>query len=792
MFKPDPEMIIQIWGRDYRFCALPGSPSSLFMLEGRRARVFKILNDAGTAFALKVFKEEYRDPHIRGVCEAMTGLSSLPGMKACARAVITRENSPDITSEFPHLEFSVIMPWMDGAPWSAWVLKKKPVTRSVSIGLARHFLTVMGILEEKNLAHGNLSGSNIMVTPQLETALVGLEHIYMPKIEKAGVISPFLPGYGKAGAAFIARGPLMDRFPASIIVAELLGFSCHAVPRNAWKESFFADDEIGKENERFFLLRDALASQWGKATANLFERAWFSSSPQECPCFAEWLDCLRRTSAYSAETAREKDSSSGYPLTNEALPLPSRHEIEPADESRPSVSSVLPPLASPSRHEIGPADEGSHPQAEGALLQPEGKGTYALSGRPASQEERQRSREMTRAHEKSQTTGGEGEKPRDNATRNIAVQDKTIDVPHGKSVVPHAIELSAGAISAVTGMDTARRYRAAPPTRAGIPSPERKSVRKILMIAITIVVVASVISGLTIPGFFVGPRWFRGKEMPTQVVKRYLQEVEARNAQSMVECMSPQYLKECYMKHVEGYGGIDEGDRNALKELVIWLNEEELQRLASLTIAGIIEREKIGFEFKEIESIESLEGEKAYVSLVSGSINIFFGDYHTDYALDSSSESIVFELEKDGLEWKLAECPINFLDPAWPGKRADIIKCEEVCRTFLQSLHDKDLNAYLSTLSSESRVFDSEMAGELGFGSVEEFVNEVVFLPDIVFEGIKFDTEVEWNKAVVSMKEGAVTKTLSFFDEQEQERMDDVSFALVREGGQWKIRFSSI
>ena len=297
MFQPNVGDSLTINERDYRFEPHPLTLRIPYGQEGRQAVVYKMTGD-GQSWALKVFKPKYRRPYLVGVSKRIVAYANLPGMEACRREVMTPGKSLELLKTFPDLAYAALMPWIDGPTWAEVVLAGTPLEPTTCFNLARSFLEVLVALEESGLSHGDLSGVNIIL-PLLAggdgVALVDLEQLYSPGAERPEVLPQSSPGYGFPGAGSPAWSPLTDRYPGSILLAEMLCFCDAAVTRAAWGESFFNPEELGAETERFRLLEGALRDYYGSEMASLFRRDWTVHVIDDCSPFAEWMIHLPET-----------------------------------------------------------------------------------------------------------------------------------------------------------------------------------------------------------------------------------------------------------------------------------------------------------------------------------------------------------------------------------------------------------------------------------------------------------------------------------------------------------------
>jgi len=307
MFQPDVGLALKINGLKYIIAGHPATPKLPYGQEGKQAIVFKVDDEAGNAYALKVFKPRYRKPYLVTLTERMQVYSDLIGMEVCRRKIISPLEHSDLLKDFPDLAYAVLMPWIEGPTWAEKLLSRKPIMMEDSLYLARYFLRIMISLEEKGLSHGDLSGMNVMI-PYFSggegISLVDVEQLYIPGMEKPEVLAGQSPGYSFPDASALSWGPYSDRFAGSVILAEILCFCEKDIVKASWGESYFAPDEMGQDCRRYQLVEETLSRKYGKETASIFRRAWFASQPESCPSFAEWY-------IYLPEKARETEAPEG-------------------------------------------------------------------------------------------------------------------------------------------------------------------------------------------------------------------------------------------------------------------------------------------------------------------------------------------------------------------------------------------------------------------------------------------------------------------------------------------------
>jgi DNA-binding beta-propeller fold protein YncE len=282
-----------IGGRRYTFSAHPGAPRVAFGQEGRSAVVYQLVDDGGGRHALKVFRQQYRVPRIAEGAQRLRPFSTLPGMAVCERTVLTTESERGLLEAHPELLFAVQMPWADGRTWHDLLLSREPLDAPQSLRLATALVEVLAGLEERGLAHCDLSGPNVVFDiPTGSATLVDVEDLYGPSAPRPEQLPAGSDGYAHCTGPAGVWGPEADRFAAAVLLAEILGWSNERVRRHAVGERYFARDELQRDSDRLVVLVQALASDWSGDIASAFQRAWRSASLVQCPALAEWRELV--------------------------------------------------------------------------------------------------------------------------------------------------------------------------------------------------------------------------------------------------------------------------------------------------------------------------------------------------------------------------------------------------------------------------------------------------------------------------------------------------------------------
>lgn len=300
LFAPQANDAITIGQTLYRFAEHPALPQGMgfpYGQEGRAATVYQLRDDAGNHQALKVFKFQYRKPALFSQAESLAPFVVLPGLLVCRRTVLTADHHTELVETFPALEYGALMPWIEGRTWLEIVQSRVPFVEEQSRKMAEAFLFLMAGLEERQVAHGDISGANLILCGR-ENALgtlqlVDVEQLYAPSLSRPAELLGGSPGYAHHRSDAGLWQADMDRFAGAIILAEMLGWCDPRVCKLAVGETYFAENELQQESERRTLLHQVLVEHWGNRVGDLFTRAWESDELAHCPTFSEWRGALQ-------------------------------------------------------------------------------------------------------------------------------------------------------------------------------------------------------------------------------------------------------------------------------------------------------------------------------------------------------------------------------------------------------------------------------------------------------------------------------------------------------------------
>ncbi|AET60483.1 membrane protein involved in bacteriocin uptake [Paenibacillus terrae HPL-003] len=304
-FQPNPGDELIINDTAYVVGRHPAAPGLAYAQAGRQGIVYQLNAKSGEpheAKALKVFFPKFRIPAMVYQSEHMEAYGDIPGLQVCKRDVLTPERNGSLIAEQPDLLYAVLMPWIHGTTWFDCLTAQQQLEASDSLALARALAGIGSAMEQKGLAHCDLSAPNVMLPffsevelPEGTSAveLVDVEQMYSTKMDRPDALLAGSPGY--AAHRTVHSGlwsAYADRFAGAIIIGEMLGWSDRVVVDKAWGESYFDQHEMQTPCERYYILRKSLESRWGSKLVELFSRAWDSQDLSSCPTFGEWLVVL--------------------------------------------------------------------------------------------------------------------------------------------------------------------------------------------------------------------------------------------------------------------------------------------------------------------------------------------------------------------------------------------------------------------------------------------------------------------------------------------------------------------
>jgi tetratricopeptide (TPR) repeat protein len=313
-FQPNVGDVLSLDEVEYRIAEHPGAPGIAYGQEGRQGIVYKLAaapvgeapvgeapspapgeGRGGGDRALKVFKPRYRLPGLVALADHIGSFATLSGLEVCRRSVLTPRRQGSLLHEHPDLVYAVVMPWIAGPTWMEVMLDKRELSAEQSLELARALVEVLVALEQRSMAHCDLSGPNVLLPglvgdgARSSVALVDVEQMYAPGLEKPELLPGGSLGYAQHRTATEGLWESKaDRYAGAVLVAEMLGWCDERVRQAAWGENYFDPQEMQTESERAQALGAVLRERWGTGAAGLFERAWRSETLGDCATFGEW------------------------------------------------------------------------------------------------------------------------------------------------------------------------------------------------------------------------------------------------------------------------------------------------------------------------------------------------------------------------------------------------------------------------------------------------------------------------------------------------------------------------
>lgn len=287
-FQPTPDQTLIIGSLAYYFTEHPGAPGMVYGQEGRRAVVYQLVGEDGSYQALKVFKPRFRLPSMVTIAEKLAPYAALPGLQACRRVVLTGSQHPNLLAQYPDLTYAVLMPWVEGRTWQEIVVSKVSTAPEEALKMVRSLAGVLMIMEERGLAHCDLAGPNLIISPENNAVLVDLEEMYGPGFLQPEILPSGSSGYAHKTAVSGLWKSQADRYAGAILLAEMLGWCDARIRQQSWGESYFKPEEVQTKCSRYNTLHRVLQVLWGERIIELLDRAWQSDSLADCPTFAEW------------------------------------------------------------------------------------------------------------------------------------------------------------------------------------------------------------------------------------------------------------------------------------------------------------------------------------------------------------------------------------------------------------------------------------------------------------------------------------------------------------------------
>lgn len=331
IFQPSVNDKIRINNRTYRVAEHPSSPGLEipFGQEGRQGCVYQLLSEEqeGEVLAIKVFKQNFRAPFIVYQSDRIRSYSEIEGLRVCDRTVIIPEKDYELLAQHSDLLYAAVMPWIQGPTWYDILTGETGLSRKQSLDIVRSTVKVLSAMEQRGLAHCDLSAPNILIPGLVESnqssspfavELVDVEQMYGPGLEKPDVLTGGSPGYASHRAINDSLwNKYADRFAGGILLSEMLAWSIDEARAASWGDSYFDPNEIQMDTERYHIMYRLLKENWGVPIAELFSRTWKSEDPVHCPTFGDWFIAIMSASeaviagAPSSEKNQTGEISSG-------------------------------------------------------------------------------------------------------------------------------------------------------------------------------------------------------------------------------------------------------------------------------------------------------------------------------------------------------------------------------------------------------------------------------------------------------------------------------------------------
>lgn len=284
-----------------------------FARQGRKSRVFKLDGPDGT-YALKTFYRGFSLPEYATLTPALAAFGDMPGLRTCRRRLIDPDEAASIGE--PGLAYAVLMPWIEGVSWAGVVEGRYPMSAPSCRGLTSQTANVLAALEDRGLAHADVSSTNLIITntdagPGIE--LIDVEDMYHESLGSLPYVPDGSPGYAHPrNQGRGCRNRFGDRFAGGILLAEMLVWPEPAVRACAADVSVFEPDELCHGGPKFTLVRDLLQARSAEV-ARLFERIWDSPGQSGCPRLTEWASAIEALVATEVLAPSERPHATAVP-----------------------------------------------------------------------------------------------------------------------------------------------------------------------------------------------------------------------------------------------------------------------------------------------------------------------------------------------------------------------------------------------------------------------------------------------------------------------------------------------
>ena len=289
IFSPRANEAIRLFGEDFTFQPHPKSLGILSGMAlswtGSRGIVYQVKNSKGRLFALKVFYHAFRNRQIVDSSACLRKIEMLKGMSAAERRIVMPEDRA--AKDKPDLQYAVLMPWIAGKTWDQILMQAAatgpPYCKGDAIQCCTDFLETLSQLEEKEVAHTDISSSNVVFQfGNYATELLDLEEVYTPGASRPARTHVGTPNYQHQAAmsTWCAQG---DRYAAAVMASEILLLSDQSAARRAAEAGYYAGNCKSPEAQQRFEFAHEWLTREAPEFGELFRVAWFADSLALCP-----------------------------------------------------------------------------------------------------------------------------------------------------------------------------------------------------------------------------------------------------------------------------------------------------------------------------------------------------------------------------------------------------------------------------------------------------------------------------------------------------------------------------
>ncbi len=355
-FKPDQEITLD---RDtYGIQPHPSAPKLAFAQEGAKGTVYQVIRRSDKrVFALKVFKERFREAEMIRLSSKLADFARLPGMAVCSRQVIHQGGyGSNVLKKHPEFEYAVLMPWSSGRTWFDVISSRASIAPQVGIEIARRTSAIFASLEAASAAHCDASSGNLLIDVNtLDINLIDVEDMYSPQLSKPSGVPHGTDGYNHRQARNEGQWcPEGDRFAAGIIIVEMLCWHSDRIREKSTEDgTYFAPSEMQETNSAKYQLMvdtlqriDLLPSDLRERLAHQFEQIWLSQTLAECPKLGSWHFLLEQAPRALLGT-RLTDSEITWPVIGwKEIRSSERNASSPVTNFAPFSASTTPSVRS--------------------------------------------------------------------------------------------------------------------------------------------------------------------------------------------------------------------------------------------------------------------------------------------------------------------------------------------------------------------------------------------------------------------------------------------------------------